>query len=362
MDISKIDKNMASICFSDDGFDFYPVPSKNVDLYGVSYNDDLKCFTRFDNNVAKKVSEQVEYLSRTTAGGRVRFATNSTHIKIKVKWSTKAKMNQMSSLGSSGFSLLQNYEDGTYHFMGGYIPDFNADDGFEATLASWEERRKETSELRYFTLSMPLYNEVKELYIGVEKGSILTNGLKYKDISPILFYGSSITQGGCASRADNFYEGFISKWLNVDIINVGLSGRCKGEQVLVDYLSTIKCSMFVLDYDHNAPSVEHLKETHYNVYDTFRKAQPNTPILIISKPDYNWYPIKCKSKERLNIIKSTYNKAIKNGDKNVYFIDGRKLFQGMYDDCTIEGCHPNDLGFYLMAKTISKVIKKVLKI
>ena len=362
MKIENVDSNMIiNKTVSDDGFDLYSVLSKNVDLYGVTYDDELKCFTRFDNKIAKQVSDAVDYLSKLTTGGRVRFATNSTHIKIKVKWSNKAKMNQMSSLGSSGFTLLQNYEDGTYHFMGGYIPDFNADDGYEGVLGCWEERRKDNGGLRYYTLNFPLYNEVKELYIGVEKGSILTNGLKYKDIDPILFYGSSITQGGCASRADNSYEGFISKWLNVDYINIGLAGRCKGEQVLVDYLSNIKCSMFVLDYDHNAPSVEHLKDTHYNVYESFRKVQPDTPILIISKPDYNWYPIKCKSKERLSIIKNTYDRAIANGDKNVYFLDGRKLLKNLYDDCTIEGCHPNDLGFYFMAKSILKEIKKILK-
>lgn len=364
MRFEEIDKNMAINNVDEQGslYDIYTIPDKNFDLYGVSYDDNIKAFTRFDNNIAKQISEPVEYLSRLTTGGRIRFTTNSHKVKLIVKWKTKQKMAQMSSFGSSGFTLVQNYEDGKYQLAGVFIPQYDADEGFESWIAIRDENRKNKDDIIHYTLFMPLYNEVKELYIGLEKGSIVKGGLKYRDIDPILFYGSSITQGGCASRADNSYENYISKWANLDYINIGLAGRCKGEQIMCDYLSNIKCSLFVLDYDHNAPTLEHLKDTHYNVYDTFRKKQPNTPILIISKPDYYSFPKTCKSKERLNVIKETYNRAVANGDKNVYFIDGRKLIpKSSYDDCFIEGTHPNDLGFYYMAKTILKEIKKILK-
>jgi len=111
--------------------------------------------------------------------------------------------------------------------------------------------------------------------------------------------------------------------------------------------------------------VEHLESTHYNFYETVRKAQPSLPILMISKPDFDGNFTK-EAKEynarRRAVIQATYDKARKNGDKNVYFIDGETLF-GTEDreSCTSDLCHPNDLGFYRMANVVTPVVEKILK-
>lgn len=98
--------------------------------------------------------------------------------------------------------------------------------------------------LRNYILYFPNYNDVKELKIGVDDGARVGHGKKYKDLLPILYYGSSITQGGCASRADNSYQALISKWTNIDFLNFGFSGSALGEETMAEYISALKRSCY----------------------------------------------------------------------------------------------------------------------
>ena len=115
--------------------------------------------------------------------------------------------------------------------------------------------------------------------------------------------------------------------------------------------------MFVCDYDHNAPSAEYLEKTHYALYEDYRKARPDTPILFISKPDITGDD---EGEKREKIIFTTYQKAKRQGDKNVYFLSG-KSFYGKRDrwDFAVDGGHPTDYGFAVMAE---KIYKKMLTI
>ena len=147
----------------------------------------------------------------------------------------------------------------------------------------------------------------------------------------------------------------------MDFINLGFSGNCKGEESMVKYIASLDVSLFVCDYDHNAPTAEYLENTINNLYNVYRKAKPNVPIVLISKPNYYFRgKVDKGAKNRLKVLKSLYNEAIKKGDKNIYLIEGKNLFKQNYDLCTVDGTHPNDLGFYFMAKEIEKEIKKIL--
>ena len=124
---------------------------------------------------------------------------------------------------------------------------------------------------------------------------------------------------------------------------------------MVQYLADLKMSIFVCDYDHNAPDAEYLKKTHMPLYRAVRAKQPELPIIFVSSPDILQSP-ECFIPRR-EVIRETYQTALEEGDKNVYFIDGAELFAGEdWDSCTVDGCHPNDLGFYRMARRIEKEI------
>jgi hypothetical protein len=257
--------------------------------------------------------------------------------------------------GSSGFDLyIDDPKTGKSTFHRAFVPPYDMTDGYISKISF------KTKELRYFTIHFPCYNDVTELLIGLDVGAHLGEGLGYLDVAPIIYYGSSITQGGCASRPGTCYTNTVSRILGVDHINLGFSGNAKAEDVMCDYLSTLDASVFVCDYDHNTPSAEHLRNTHYKLYETVRAAHPTLPYVMISRPDYRHHD---DSPERKRIIMQSFKRARDAGDTNVYFIDGSKFFEGdMWDSCTVDSTHPNDLGFYFMTRKIGRVIAQVLNI
>ncbi len=360
MDISKIDKNFAKKDCKIEGDKItYSIPSKPFSMYGVSYLEYTKdksignVFMRMPYEVGEKTSEGVEWLNTNTAGGRLRFKSDAKYIEISVEYGGLSRMSNMCFFGSCGFVLIDETNEKDKKFMHVFGPQTNDENGYKDSFPL-------SGEMRDYILYFPCYQTVNSLKIAFNKEAQVLEGKKYKDVLPILYYGSSITQGGCPSRTDNAYQSLISKWNNVDFINLGFSGNAKAEDNIVDYLTTIDCSVFVCDYDHNAPSSEYLKDTHYKLYKRYRAVKKDTPILFISKPDTDLYYK--EADERYDIIKETYIKAKKEGDKNVYLLDGHKIF-GKFDreNCTVDGCHPNDLGFYRMAKLVYKTLKRINK-
>jgi hypothetical protein len=120
----------------------------------------------------------------------------------------------------------------------------------------------------------------------------------------------------------------------------------------------MQASVYLLDYDYNAPNAEYLSKTHYPLYEEIRAKNPDAPILFMSKPDFEYDP---ESAERRAIIYDTYQRAKAQGDELVWFIDGECMFGDFERNaCTVDTCHPTNLGFYRMAKTIVPVLKEVL--
>ena len=353
-DISKIDKNLGEQKVEIAGDrKYYNIPSDPFDLYGVFYDKDLKRFLRMDSKVANSISDGVDYLNTNTSGGRIRFSTDAQFIELNVKMDYSMLAN-MPATGCSCFALLKETEKGQVLeniFIFDIYKEIKENTGYYSLTFGLSGKKED------YILYFPLYNNVKELKIGFNVNANVYHGKKYKDLPPVLYYGSSITQGGCASRADNSYTAMIAKENNVDFINLGFSGNCLAENKMAKYLSTINCSVFVFDYDHNAPNAEFLKKTHYSFYKEYRKHNKNTPIIIVSAMNISGL------KDRKAVILDTYKKGIEGGDKNLYFIDGEEIIKKELKDIAfVEGCHPNDIGFYFMAQKIGEKINKILKI
>lgn len=194
------------------------------------------------------------------------------------------------------------------------------------------------------------------MYIGLSDGSAVKETPSYKNSKPIVYYGSSITQGGCASRPGMSYESILSRKLNMDYINLGFSGNAKAEDAMIEYIKTINMSAFVYDYDHNAPTVEHLANTHEKMFKAIRNEKPGIPIIIMSRPKYH---LNEEETKRLHIIEATYKNAVSSGDRNTYFIDGKALTALCKNEGTVDGCHPTDFGFMSMAKALGEVLREL---
>ena len=204
------------------------------------------------------------------------------------------------------------------------------------------------------TINFPLYSSGQSLHIGLHKDAVLKTALDYKQEIPIVYYGSSITQGGCASRPGMSYPSILSRQFDCNYVNLGFSGSARGEQEMSDYIKGLDMSLFVLDYDHNAPTKEHLQATHSKVFQTIRDAHPTLPILIMPKPQYY---LTEDNQARHDIIYQTYCEAKEQGDENVYFIDGKTLMSDVREEGAVDRIHPTDSGFINMAKAIAEVFK-----
>lgn len=342
--ISRIDKNFAiKTNIEKDDIRFYNVDDNPFKIYGI-FREGGK-YRRMPENVAKNVSEGVYILHSNTAGGRVKFITDSCYIAIFAKMDGLGKMPHFAFTGSIGFDL---YADDCY--IKTFVPSCDIEDGYESVIDL------ESNALREITINFPLYSNVKELYIGIQKSSVLKEATPYKNKKPIVYYGSSITQGGCASRPGMSYQSIISRRFNYDYINLGFSGNAKAEVEMIEYIKNLDMSLFVYDYDHNAPTVEHLVNTHEKMFKAIRNNNPELPIIIMSRPKYN---LTNEEKQRLKIIKTTYKNAISSGDENVYLITGKMLTKLCKNEGTVDNCHPTDYGFVSMAKALGDFIEKI---
>lgn len=347
-EISKIDKNFeVKTKLELENVRFYSALEAPFSLHGVFYKDGL--FRRMPEEVAKKVSDGVFRLHSHTAGGRLRFRTDSSYIAIKAVMPQVGKMPHFALTGSAGFDL---YKGETEQYVGTFTPPFGITNEYENVIKLKNEG------ICDYTINFPLYSSISELYIGLEETATVLEPAPYKIEKPVVFYGSSITQGGCASRPGNCYESRISRALSSDYINLGFSGNCRAEEEMAHYLKDLEMSAFIYDYDHNSRTPKFLSETHSKFFEIIRAANPDLPILILSRPEPVLVGNALLSRD---VIKKTCTDSREKGDKNVYFLDGPALMKIAGFDGTVDNCHPNDLGFYSMAEAVIEVLKPILK-
>lgn len=360
-EIEKIDKNLAvSGTVQGQDFEFYNVKQEPFKIYGLLPSKEGEPFRRIPLELAQNTNPGVLGLHTNTAGGRVRFRTDSLKVAIRAAMPKKCLMPHMPFLGSSGFDLYEKDGD-AYYYRGSFMPPVDRKDSYESVVDFGERK------LRDVIINFPLYDGVDELFVGLEPGAVLEKGGSYRSELPIIYYGSSITQGGCASRPGNSYEAMITRNMDLDHVNLGFSGSGRGEQVMADYIAKQLMSVFVLDYDHNA-DLERLKETHEKFYLTVREKNPDLPIIMASMTDTPKTPQKAQEiLARREVIIKTYENALARGDKKLLFIDGTKVFEEAgklgiaADSCTVDGVHPNDVGFACMAKVFGEAIEKALQ-
>jgi len=330
---------------------FYDVRKPPFTIHGLYRPQTEPYFHRLPEDVAQATSAGVYGLQKNTAGGRIRFATTSNYIAFKTDCSQPADRANMCNICSAGFDVYME-RSGRDTFMGVFRPPYIIDGGYVGIVYLPGHG------LHEITVNFPHYTNVKNVCIGLDSQSELTAHRDYRYAKPVYYYGSSITQGASPSRAGLAYEHIITRRLDCDFYNLGFAGCAKGEDAIADYMASQDYSVFVMDYDHNAPSAEHLQNTHEKLYLKIRAAHPDTPIIIVGKPDYT--PNNRQFADRRNVLYTTYKNARSRGEK-VIFIDGYSLFAGeLREECTMDGCHPNDIGMMRMADVIGKAVEYAL--
>ncbi|WP_302453881.1 SGNH/GDSL hydrolase family protein [Victivallis vadensis] len=298
-----------------------------------------------------EINKDALLLAHHTAGGAVRFRTDSAAIVLRARLAASFDMNHMPRTGSAGFDLYRR-EHGRLVFTAAAQP--NRD---QKLLEIPLVREAEGGETEYL-LNLPLYGGVEAIDIGLAPGSSVSAPPPHRIAHPVLFYGSSITLGGCASRPGNCYTSLLCRALDAEQLNLGFSGSGKGEIALAEAIGRLSLSCAVLDYDYNAPDAAHLEATHGPFFQAIRRRRPDLPILLVSKCDFRGTESDARRRE---IIRRTYDRALGAGDRFVWFLDGETLFGAEERDaCTVDGCHPNDLGFYRIYRAMLPVLRQLI--
>ena len=277
-------------------------------------------------------------LSKSSAGISIRFSTNSTNLKVKWEVLNNLSMDHMPDTGIKGVDLyFKNGQEWQYINTGrpqGFINEYKL-------IENMSEEMKE------FRIFLPLYDGVKNIEIGIDPTSSIIKPNK-NPRKPIIFYGTSITQGGCASRPGMVHTNIMSRQLNVDVVNFGFSGNGRMEQPIADIISSVEPSLYIIECMPNMIKPEFITERTIPLVNTIRKQNPETPIVFIDlfKSPITILNEKARSENNAldDALKVEFEKMIKNGYNNIYLIETPKL-DHIDHEGTVDAIHFTDLGF-----------------
>ncbi|MBO9604903.1 MAG: SGNH/GDSL hydrolase family protein [Paenibacillaceae bacterium] len=304
------------------------------------------------------VREPVRELAACTAGGQIRFRTDSRRLTIRVRLRGGANMYHMPATGQCGFDCYLESQGSLYYH--GTVKYDRMKTAYESVLFALDER-----ELRGVTLHFPLYQAVEEVQLLLEPDAAVLPPAAYAGAGKVIVYGTSITQGGCASRPGMAYTNIMSRRLPYEFVNLGFSGNGRGEPELAGLIADIADpACLVLDYDGNCPDAAHVARTLPAFIALYRRRHSSVPILVVSKVRYakeRWDAAKeAERLKRRDIQRETVERLRREGDGKVVFLDGSDLLGDDYEECTVDGSHPTDLGFLRLADGLTPVVARLL--
>lgn len=338
-----------------------PISSDRISIYGFNWIKEDRIYRRLPLSSFSKIEEscpKINQLSNYTSGGQIHFWTNSKNLYLKAKIKDKASISLMSAITQAGFDCYvgPNYDNLLFY----NTANFNVGTSeYQSKLFNNEVGKK------LVVLNFPLYGAVEEVLLGIDDNSYVEKPNEFDSKGRIVIYGTSITQGGCASRPGLSFTNILSRRLKREFLNYGFSGNAFGEIEIANIIASIQnVKMFILDYEANGGTNGKLALTLENFIKTIRLQNPGTPIVVMSRIKYLFDDLnKDLGKRRAKIRQFQIDmvKYFNNiGDHDVYFIDGSKLLGKDYHEYTVDSIHPNDLGFMKIANNLENKIKAIL--
>lgn len=325
-------------------------------LLGKATDVTLTRYERLPDSLEHVSRKPLWNLGRNSAGLALRFRSNSTRIATKWEVRDNRNMNHMTPTGIKGLDLYC-LQDGKWVFAGSGRPQGKVN---EATIVSNMD-----PEEREYLLYLSLYDGVTSLAIGVDSLSTLDQPAVDLPVrkKPVVFYGTSILQGGCASRPGMAHTNILERWLNRECINLGFSGNALLDLEIAEVAASVDASMFILDFLPNA-TVEQMKERAEKFYSIIRSKHPGTPILFVEDPIFTHSRfdkrIAKEVKDKNETIAAIFQALKKRGEKNVYLLSSKDII-GRDGEATVDGIHFTDLGFMRYAEVLYPLIKKHIR-
>ncbi len=330
--------------------------ASNFPLFGKATENTYTRYSRLPESLKSISRGPVWELGKNSAGLAIRFHSNSTTIAAKWEVLTNNLMNHMTPTGTKGLDLYCLL-DGKWTFVNSGRP--TGKDNTATIISNMKPEERE------YMLYLPLYDGTVSLSIGIDSLAEITQpkiNLPVRE-KPIVFYGSSILQGGCANRPGMAHTNILSRWLNRECINLGFSGNALLDLEIAELISEVDASMFVLDFVPNA-SVEQMKERAVKFYTIIREKHPDTPILFIEDPIFTHtrfdQQIAKEVKDKNDEINAIFRSLKEKGEKNIYMLSSKDMI-GHDAEATVDGIHFTDLGFMRYSELLYPVLKKHIK-
>ena len=332
--------------------------AKLLNVEGRGWTDTETFYDRLPARDEGKVREPVWNLSRYSAGMCVRFETDATAMQARwVLANSWIYLQNMAATGVSGLDLYVRTPEGPWRWLGLGIPSGQTN---QAKLAENLPPGK-----REYLLYLPLHNGVRSLEIGVPPGATLAKAGPWGpgERKPIVFYGTSIEHGLCASRPGMVHSAILSRRFNWPFLNLGFSGQGKMEPEMADLFAELDPAVYVLDCLPNMVASE-LKERVEPFVRKLRQAHPKTPIVLVEDrsmgdawlvPGRRQYHLSSRAE-----LTAAFERLKKSGVEGLYYLPGEHLVGDDGEGLT-DGSHPNDLGFMRQADAFAKVLEPLLK-
>ena len=328
-------------------------PDARLEVCGLPwFNEDTPALRRLPARLKDRFRPPVWDLAQDPSGGRLRFRTDSTTIGLVADNPHFSNMRHMASVGENGFDL---YVGGEY--VGSAWPDATGKIAKEWRMGA--ERK-----LRDITLYLPLYKPVTIQELSLDAGARVEPPRPYAIAKPVVYYGSSITQGGCASNPGGSCQALLERKLNADFVNLGFSGNGLGEPALAEAICELNPSCIVLDFWGN-PSADQYAAALPVFVNILRQKWPRLPILVTG-PFYfpaeeNGGDVAREQSAKRHTAREFVEARRKGGDRKIWYVDGLKMLTRDQAAGLVDGVHCNSLGFYFNALGLEPYLRKALR-
>ncbi len=346
-DIAKYDPRMAvEKAVITDGVKW--IDGRFLPIEGRAFNDVEHYYDRLPSNVTTKVNGGVRSMKHHTAGMQFRFATDSKRLVFKwVPYNANLSMNHMPATGVSGIDIYRfDAVSGKWRYVKTGRID-NAKGG--EVSVGWTPGTP-------CLVNLPLYNGVKSFTLGIDTNATVSALAPRKSgvTKPVVFYGTSITHGGCCSRPGMSFVNIVGRDLDVPVVNLGFSGSGKMELEMSEHLARIDASCYVLDCIWNM-NIGLVKSNYEPFIRNLRRLRPDTPIVMAE-----WCDVYCRSGDaRDEFMRDLYARLVAEGWKNLVYLPKDKMYTGDLEG-TVDGCHPNDLGMRSLADAFGAAVREAL--
>ena len=343
----------------DPNLDWYDC-SESFALEGRGFPGQGLPYNRLPESQKARTSEKVWNLSKTSIGFNVRFKTDSDT--LAVRWDFPrydSPLPYMSVIAHVGIDIYARRpgEKEWRHVNGGVAPgwrlvkDTKKGEHIHAGELKWSWRPGDEA-----MIYLPMRFGPRNFAVGLKKGATFEKARPHIVDKPVVIYGTSICNGGAASRAGLAFPAIMGRLADVEVVNLGFSGSGIMELPMADLVADIDASLYVLDCLPNM-NVKLVEENYEPFLRQLRKRRPNGPIVMCGCCTIRNHP--GNSEESMLKLYDRLKKTEPDLVKNITYIPGPDMLPDS-DDCLADNIHPNDWGHNQMGRLYAKKILEAL--